>query len=81
MRTVTIRTADEFQNKIVGDKKLESAIGYLSTWGVGSPRYLTVTLFIDRDGNIDANYWDIGGNVNFTIGGIRQADGSYSFHS
>lgn len=78
MRTVNLSI---HENVNIHDPKLQQAIGYMSTWANAD----LVELFIDRDSHITGHYYrcpaDTPKKHFYTIGGIRAADGSYSFHS
>ena len=63
------------------DKDRYHAIGYLSSWAIGSLRYVSVDIYEDRRGELQATYRDAENNVTYFMAGVRRDDGTYSFHS
>lgn len=70
------------------DGKLDSAIGYLATWGLGGPNYQHVHIYVsERDFEISAVYTreprEVGkSQQSFLLVGIWRKDKrEYSFHS
>jgi hypothetical protein len=83
-REIKLSFDDEFPG---GDRSsIYSAIGYLASWAHPSAdsegRYSgTVNIFADRRGDITATYHNSAGETTYVIGGIRDSEGNYSFHS
>lgn len=62
MRTVEISKHESFDDVVVDNKaKAEAAICYLSMWAFDSENKCKVTLYCDREGNINATYRDAKG--------------------
>lgn len=84
MRQVTLVISPEFVESIGGsiDQKTAYAIGYLSTWAIGSDRYHSVTIYAnERRIELEAVYKNKDGETTYTMGAVRDALGTYSFHS
>lgn len=82
MRTVKISLSEEFSDATEGHRKaVESAVGYLSMWAVGSERYKSVTIHGEKEGNLNAIYRNEGGDVTYNLFGLHDGNGNYSFHS
>jgi hypothetical protein len=83
-REVKISFDDEFPG---GNRSsIDCVIGYLATWAHpsadSSERYAgTVNIFADHRGDITATYHNSAGETTYVIGGIRDSEGDYSFHS
>jgi hypothetical protein len=76
-RTVDIQLTDE--DLIAMGYPLVS-IGYLSTWALDA--YDTVTIFRDgRSLDMVAHFRSTATGRTYTIGAVRNADGSYGYHS
>lgn len=60
---------------------VDAAIGYLSRWAIGSDRYVDVNIVCDQRGDILAGYFGVDGECTYTIGGVLDSAGRYSFHS
>ncbi len=84
-RTAIIEvTPEDFLKRQVPNEAFYKALGYLATWGQGSPRYRNVIIYSDRaDGDMVAVYKETPeGKSNFVLGAVwDKTDKTYSFHS
>lgn len=82
-RTVAVSLSQDFLSVTAENgKDVSEAIGYLTTWAIGSERHSgRVSLYGDRLGNLHANYRNANDDVSYELYGQRGEDGSYSFHS
>jgi hypothetical protein len=90
MRDIELNLSEDFRDsEYAGNQaNVEIALGYLSMWGYGSDKYVTVSIRSsavssqEENATLVAYYKDRMGNVNFVMVGVRnENDGSYSFHS
>ncbi len=68
----------------IAPAETRAAIGYLAGWAFPSEggRYAgRMSLEGDEEGNVYATYRNPDDDVTYTLFGLRDADGSYSFHS
>lgn len=83
-RKVTIGFNDEFREHTSWSTNMWNAIGYLISWAYPThenARYLNVSIWGCRYGELNAVYTDKEGNPTYEIGAIEREDGTYSFHS
>jgi hypothetical protein len=86
---VEISLSEDFLDAVGGNlrtnKNIDQAIGYLATWAIpqiGSTRYSgKVTIYGDKEGNLNASYRDNKGEIIYSMAAIRNDDGTYSTHS
>ncbi len=84
-RKVELYLTQEFFDEANGgsalNRQIHDAVGYLSMWGITSPRHVNVRITGGRRGELNASYRDKDGNQTFFMAAIRDSDGNYSFHS
>lgn len=77
-REVRLHEHDEFDRQ--GD--WQKCLLYLITWAIHNPRYYCLRLWIAKDGEISASYYETwGGPLTYFVCGVRHTDGTYSTHS
>ncbi len=60
---------------------VQAAIGYLAMWAIGSERYVNVSIYSDRHGELNAVYKDNDGKTTYVMGAVPREDGTFSYHS
>lgn len=83
-RTMEFYIHDGFEDSYItaglGKKEVDNAVGYLSNWGVYSPKYAKVKIGCQPTGDIVAMYFNADGEMTYEL--FAQLSGSgYSFHS
>lgn len=76
--------ADTYQNVVeqTGYEAYYKAIGYLSSWSLGSDNYPEVALYACSDGELYAHYIKPDNTVGYVLGAVFHPDERrYSFHS
>jgi hypothetical protein len=76
--------ADTYQNVVeqTGYEAYYKAIGYLSSWSLGSDNYPEVALYACGDGELYAHYIRPDNTVGYVLGAVWHPDERrYSFHS
>lgn len=76
--------ADTYQTVIeqTGYAPYYKAIGYLSSWSLGSDLYPEVNIYACGDGELYAHYIKPDNTVGYTIGAVfHPEERRYSFHS
>lgn len=93
-RTVKINKHEGFDDAVneynVGSK-VQEAIGYLAAWALhDSSRHVKAKIYLLKDGNMQAFYYDKSGQMSYVIGAVLRTGvnenigentGYYSFHS
>lgn len=82
-RTIELTLSEEFLTLASLGTLIEKdrAVGYLCNWAIHSERYCRLTIYGDKEGNLNASYRNAAGEVTYSMFGMRGEDGTYSFHS
>lgn len=88
MRAIEIVTCDEFHDKISEKHNhalMNACLGYLCLWGNNSKSYCFLYVHCDKDGSLNASYYDkprhLAEKPTYFMYGHMSDDGTYSTHS